>query len=353
MTSVPSAEPVQLKQAWEGLRRSQPALRIREAAAQLGVSEAELLATGCGETVTRLQPRWADLLNALPTLGRCMALTRNESAVHEKKGVYGPARIDGQVGLVLTPAIDLRLFLSHWHHAFAVKEVMHGGERRSFHIFDRCGTAVHKVYVEEPEHAAAFDRVVESLRAVDQSPAQAVAPKEPRRPDRPDAEIDTAALRQDWLALKDTHEFFPMLGRHGVGRTQALRLAGRDLATPVNPAVFPRLLEQVAADGLSIMVFVGSPGVVQIHTGPVVNIKPVGPWINVLDDGFNLHVRQDQVAAAWVVRKPTVDGPVTSLELFDARGETIALIFGERKPGRPEAAPWRALAENFAQTAAV
>jgi putative hemin transport protein len=91
--------------------------------------------------------------------------------------------------------------------------------------------------------------------------------------------------------------------------------------------------------------------VVQIHTGPVVNIKPVGPWINVLDDEFNLHVRQDQVASAWVVRKPTVDGTVTSLELFDPRGETIALIFGERKPGHPEAALWRALVEGFARAA--
>ena len=45
----------------------------------------------------------------------------------------------------------------------------------------------------------------------------------------------------------------------------------------------------------------------------------------------------------------TVDGLVTSLELFDAEGDTIAMFFGERKPGKPELCEWRALIENLLQ----
>jgi putative hemin transport protein len=40
-----------------------------------------------------------------------------------------------------------------------------------------------------------------------------------------------------------------------------------------------------------------------------------------------------------------VDGVVTSVELFDDRGDNIAMLFGERKPGIPEDLRWRALAE--------
>ena len=69
----------------------------------------------------------------------------------------------------------------------------------------------------------------------------------------------------------------------------------------------------------------------------------MGPWVNVLDPGFSLHLREDRVAQTWLVRKPTADGIVTSVELFDAQGETIAMFFGERKPGTPEIAPWREL----------
>ena len=43
------------------------------------------------------------------------------------------------------------------------------------------------------------------------------------------------------------------------------------------------------------------------------------------------------------MRKPTEDGVVTSLELYDAYGETIAFLFGKRKPGIPELDAWREL----------
>ena len=95
------------------------------------------------------------------------------------------------------------------------------------------------------------------------------------------------------------------------------------------------------------MIFVGNPGCIQIHTGPVKSVKLVEHWLNVLDPGFNLHLREDRIASAWVVKKPTVDGTVTSLELFDAAGETIAMLFGKRKPGLPEMPEWQATVERL------
>jgi putative hemin transport protein len=46
------------------------------------------------------------------------------------------------------------------------------------------------------------------------------------------------------------------------------------------------------------------------------------------------------------VKKPTVDGMVTSLETFDAHGELIAQFFGARKPGIPEKPEWRDLVDT-------
>jgi putative hemin transport protein len=91
------------------------------------------------------------------------------------------------------------------------------------------------------------------------------------------------------------------------------------------------------------MIFVGNRGAVQIFTGAVSRIEMVGPWLNVLDPTFNLHLRADRVASAWVVRKPSLRGDVHSLELFDAAGEAVAQIFGARAPGTAERADWRAL----------
>ncbi|HBD36656.1 MAG TPA: hemin-degrading factor, partial [Cupriavidus sp.] len=102
-----------------------------------------------------------------------------------------------------------------------------------------------------------------------------------------------------------------------------------------------------AATGLSIMCFVANRGIVQIHTGAVKKLLRTGPWFNVLDDTFNLHLNTEAVASSWVVNKPTVDGWVTSLELYGEDGGMIVQFFGERKPGQPELPEWRHLLESL------
>jgi putative hemin transport protein len=57
----------------------------------------------------------------------------------------------------------------------------------------------------------------------------------------------------------------------------------------------------------------------------------MGPWQNVLDPGFNLHLRRDHIAEVWAVDKPTQRGPAISVEAFDAEGGLILQIFGLRK----------------------
>lgn len=64
------------------------------------------------------------------------------------------------------------------------------------------------------------------------------------------------------------------------------------------------------------------------------------------EPAFNLHLKTTGVTELWRVRKPSVDGIVTSYEGFDADGELVIQLFGVRKPGVPERDDWRALAET-------
>lgn len=334
------------------------AARHRDIAAQLGVSEGELIAAHVnavpqpqGLRAQRLRAEWPRLIAALETVGPVMALTRNTSCVHEKTGVYCNTSANGpagrEMGLVLGGDIDLRVFYSRWAHGFAVDEASDKGLQRSLQFFDSSGTAVHKVFVKRATDLAAWERLV-----VDFSDAKGVpglelaAPPLPVR-EKPNTDIDVEAFHQAWASMRDTHEFFGLLRTHGVTRTQALRLAETRFVRPVDAASAQQVLSGAASTGTPIMVFVGNPGVIQIHTGPVNKVVVTGPWLNVLDPGFNLHLREDHIASAWVVRKPTSDGLVTSLELFDAQGETIAMVFGERKPGRPELCAWRELIDGL------
>lgn len=339
--------PRELRDAWHALT-AQKSLRIRDAAQQLGVAEAQLLATGIGEHVIRLQGDWRDLMMRMGELGPVMALTRNDAAVHEKDGVYTNISHGEHVGLVLGDAIDLRLFYDKWTFGYAVTETTGTLTRRSFQFFDACGDAVHKIYLRDASDLFAWDALCEAWAAPLQIAGEKVLPRPGGRPEeRADAEIDLAAFQADWRAMRDTHQFFGLLKKHDLSRTQAFRLIGAEFATPLHIDAPARLLQGAAEAGTDIMIFVGNPGCIQIHSGPVKDIQRMGPWINVLDPGFNLHLREDLVAQAWRVKKPTADGIVTSIEIFDATGEQIAYFFGKRKPGIPETSGWRTLAESM------
>ncbi|KRF02232.1 hypothetical protein ASG87_11040 [Frateuria sp. Soil773] len=340
--------PPQLQAAWQQLREREPGLRARDLAERLGVSEGELVASRCGDGVTRLDGPWAEVIRALPALGRVMVLTRNDSCVHEKKGTFANIEIGGAMGVVLDEAIDLRLFLAHWKHGFAVREASRGRTLKSLQFFDGDGRAVHKVYLTDDSSLDGWRSLLGRHAAGVQSPLlerRTVADPLPHL--LRDEAVDVASLREGWRALRDPHDFFALLRRHRVTRTQALRLVGQEFARRVGNASIRTVLDAAASSGLPIMVFVGSPGVVQIHTGPVRNIKTVGPWLNVLDEDFNLHLREDHIVESWVVRKPTPEGPVTSLELYDARGGQIVQLFGKRKPGVPELEAWRGLVSGL------
>lgn len=339
-----------LRAAWEALRADGARLRARDAAERLGVSEGELVASQCGPggTAVRLAPAFEDLLTGLTAAGPVMALTRNDHVVHEKTGIYDRLSFSGAMGMALNHDIDLRLFMNHWRHAFALREPMEDGRiRRSLQVFDASGSAVHKVFQTEASDGDAMEALIQRLTAEDQTPVLSVLKPAAPQVDRPDAEIDAEGLRAHWAAMQDTHEFFPLLKEFGVGRQQALRLAGPTFAEPAPATATRTMLTQAAALGVPIMCFVGNPGCIQIHSGPVETIKVMGPWLNVLDPGFNLHLREDRIGSSWLVRKPTRDGLVTSLELFDAAGQNFVMFFGERKPGKPEREDWRRLAESL------
>jgi putative hemin transport protein len=345
-----------LKSRWTTFQEEHPDVRIRTAADRLGVSEAELVATGCGEHVTRLDGGWSALLSEFETLGPVMALTRNDAAVHEKTGVYHNVNFTEahNMGLVLDDDIDLRLFMDHWQMGFAVETPWSGardGVRRSLQFFDRDGTAVHKVFLTRKSDLDAYAALVDKYRHDDQSIEQPVAPVEEASEDTPDAEIDVEGFLQDWADLKDTHDFFPLLRDYDVSRTQALRFGEGQFTRRVPAKSLRQTLQKAAEHETPIMVFVGSRGCLQIHTGPVKKLKATPPWYNVLDPGFQLHLNEEKIDQAWVVEKPTSDGIVTSLELLDADGGIIARLFGKRKPGLPELDGWRDILAALPETA--
>ncbi|QEN87558.1 hypothetical protein FZC33_15045 [Labrys sp. KNU-23] len=286
----------ELKQRWQALRESQSGLRIRDAAAQLGVSEAALLETRIDEGVRRLAVRIDALCAALPHLGTVMSLIRNESAVHEKDIAF-PTGVgsDGEIRFV-GEEFALTLIPSAVAHAFYVEDANPKGPLRSIQLFDAAGGALWKIYARDKADHAAFERLLAELAWPED-----VQPISFSRPAA--ASADTAA-------------------------------AG-------NPVDLQAVLETAAAEAIPVRLEVANHGVRQSHRGPLVRIVRMGPWLNVLDPGFDWHLNENPLSGGSV--EP---GDRPSLVLHLASGGEAARLQADDSATADQQATWRGLVEK-------
>jgi putative hemin transport protein len=342
MTIAAKLAPADIRRAKE----ENPSMRERDLAQKLAISEAEYVAAFCGEGAVRIEPRVNDVLAGLEAVGEVMALTRNESAVHEKIGVYDKVVPGDQNALVLGEQIDLRIFPKLWKHGFAVEKRDGDEVRRSLQFFDASGEAVHKVHLRPASDVAAYQRLVDSLVAADRSQELQVTPFTASEPQQP---VDTAEheLRERWSKMTDVHQFFGILKALRLTRHQALTSIGDDFAWQLDRDALNAMFKSASDDEVPIMCFVGSRGCIQIHSGPIRKVSAMGPWINIFDPTFHLHLRFDHVEEVWAVRRPTKDGHVTSLEAYGEDKQLIIQFFGQRHEGEIERGDWRSLAERL------
>lgn len=352
-----------LLEQWNALKAKEPRLQTRDAARQLKVSEAELLATGIGSTVTRLKetdhaPR--EIMRRALDLGKVMALTRNENGVIETTGVATripkqaeaasrdeserEARNMNIAGGYLGGPIDLRFQFVKWKYAFAVTQPgRDGAVSRSLQFFDAHGEAVHKLYLRDDANIAVFDRLVADFRHPSQSAKLDVTPAAPKAPEKPDSAVDVAEFRTAWQEMSDVHQFNRIVSEFGLSREQAMRLAPSGVVQKIAPQAVRKLLEDAARQQVAIMAFLGNGALTQIYSGKVSKVAEAQGWFNVLDPDFNLHLRDSALRSGYVVRR----AGVTSVEFFDDQGELVVTFFGVRERGKPQPQSWLDLAASL------
>lgn len=345
-------------QRFRQLCEQQPNIRAIDAAEQLNITEAQLIAAQTGAGVTKLDNTNIEaILKAFKKLNHVMALTRNGQVVSEISGcyekIYCSERNDTKTAIAINPGgIDLRLFISKWHSVFAVQT---SAKHSSIQFFDKHGVAVHKVFTTAQTDFAAFEQLVAKFKAQQQdTQLNVMAPAVVVDEYKPLAEIDIQGFRQGWENLQDVHQFPALLSKFAISRTQGLEIAGEQWAQEVSPDCLIDVFEAVREQQSELMIFVNNHAAVQIYSGTLTNLKEVGPWYNVLDNEFNLHVKNQQFSRAFVVKKPTDSGAtaVHSIEFFDAQGSTVMTLFGRRTEGKVQTTDWIELCNSIRNQAA-
>ncbi|GEA11229.1 ChuX/HutX family heme-like substrate-binding protein [Alteromonas sp. KUL49] len=330
---------------YQKIKSDHPQMRMVDAAKQLNVSEAELLQSCVGNGTVRLNNDFGGILKSLKQLGKVMALARNAEVVTEISGNYEKVYVQNEndrlKGIAINPGgIDLRFFFDHWHSAFATQV----GALKSIQFFDKYGDAIQKIYLKNTESDNVYNDIVNKYKNDNQStPLVLSTPPQVTDTSLADNEVDVAKLESAWEKMTDVHQFPALLKAHNVSRHQAMKLISDKWSKEVSPNCLDSLLQQAKSGKEEIMAFVGNKGIVQIFSGRVNLLKPMGDWFNVLDPDFNLHVNTKGLQKAYIVHKPTDNGDVTvsSVEFLNDKNETVLTFFGSRTEGKVQTEGWK------------
>ena len=256
----------QLLAAWERARSN--GLNNRAAAATLKVSEAELIASGCGHFVTRLIPDPQALLRKLSLLGEIKTVVRNPSAVIERDGMVRGVENHGGADVVQGDHFELLCETTQWDKGFALREKTSGGLKLSAQFFTAAGTSAAKFFLRPASDADAFAHLIAAFTSANQSPHESISPE------------------------------------------LAAAIAPLEQTTDVAPGALMAFLQTAARLGQSLTFVTRNRAACLSTTKAIDHVKRSdrGGWVNVLDDGLDIHLHEDGIRYLKPVADENGDG---------------------------------------------
>ncbi|MCZ2203827.1 ChuX/HutX family heme-like substrate-binding protein [Bartonella sp. A05] len=328
------------------LREEKKEMRNRDFAASIGISEAEFIAAYCSiGKAKRLQANVTALLENAPKVGEVMALTRNEGAVHEKTGHFENIIYDQHVPLTLGE-IDLRIFPKQWKFGFEYEMTVLGKSMKSLQFFDQHGVAIFKIFSQDATNMNEWNILVEKLLNDDQSSVLDVLPS--LAPIQNDAmEVDFRELRDRLQKTSNMSQLRAIFSEFKVRQHDVAKHIANEFTDELQRESVDVMLNKVLQQDIPITCIVGNKGCIQKFAGKVESVKSMGPWINILNQKFHLHLLVSEIDKVQRVRKPTHDNYISALEAFDRNGEMVIQFFSMQQKNEREREDWRSLLDNL------
>ncbi len=286
----PAFDPVALRAAWRELLARSPHLHGPEAAARLGVPEADLLASRIGDGVRELSADLPALLAPCADWGKLLVAARNRIGValailDDCTVVAGPDAVcieAGGTAIRIDPAAASVAYLFEDHDAH--------GHTVSVNWFDSRGEAVGKLFLMSK---SGRDRALPHLLA-HAAPGASAERRAARGPAQP--------------------------------RPPTVRMRGEMRASRVVEGVDARMLGERAvlerSWGAAWRVSMEAPGIGLDYTGPLARSSHTPPAVHANDERLKLHLRMGQAARA---RAGLVDAGHGALKWEDDDGGSLVL----------------------------
>lgn len=284
-----------LKQKWNEFKSdpNNKKIRIRNAAQNLGVSEAELLSTDIGEGVKYLFIDDINLfLEEILSIDKIMVLIRSDFVVHEKiiETQYISLRENMLINKFENKYPLLVYDKNQLMYSFFENKKHRKTNLRSFQFFDQFGNSIFKIYLKGKDEDK-FDRIAIKYEA------------------DYNYELQNLNISEDEV-LND----FNSINMHF--KSDEILFSSKISSLKNN--ILRLLLTDISEQKYPIQIHAVGNKIVQYHRDVINNIIDYGPWINVIDKEFNIHVLENKIVKNNLIEYLVDSKKYYSIEFYDS-----------------------------------
>ena len=270
-------------------------IRIRDAAKILKTSEANLLSTQINDNVFFLKLDLEYFFHVIKTIDKLMFLTRNDIIVHElilggDQIIYAQDRIlfhENNIPILSINKDDIKF--SFFETSYHGKKQLH-----SLQLFDAVGEAVLKIY----------------LKGKDQEKFLKIKSKQ-----KVDYNFEVQKINvKSYIKTKNNFDIFYDFSEDANVRFDVIKHS---------KFILRDLIENFSKEKLPIQIHGFGNNTLQYFFGKIKNIVDFGPWINIIDKKFNLHVLEDKIKYSQINRFSHGNINYVSVEFFDKNNNNV------------------------------
>tara|TARA_Y100001960_G_scaffold314054_1_gene377761 strand:+ start:534 stop:1496 length:963 start_codon:yes stop_codon:yes gene_type:complete len=275
-------------------------LRIRDISNNLGISEAELLSVQIGNKLQFLEISNFSIFfsRILSEVDKLMFLIRSDFAVHEKIISTKDYKFDNDAMLNKQdngfPLIQFNI--NFFSYIFYEVKKHNNQELRSFQFFDDKGYSVLKIYLKDRK-IQKFDLLASDYKIKYNYQLQKNISQKLKK----NIKLDSINYQLDL--------FNPNLG------------TGKK--TKVSNTTLRKILNALSEKSISIQIHAFGIGCVQYHRGVIKNVIDYGPWLNVMDKNFNLHILENKIFKSFLVNYNVKNKLFYSVDFYDINNNFI------------------------------
>ena len=284
-----------LKSKWKELILSSDKknIRIRDAARQLDVSEAELLSTKINNNVKFLLISDYEIIfkQIFKSVNKLMFLIRNDYAVHEKNISTKKIKIIDNKIINLDENNQTLLSFDYSDFKFCFYELKNHAGRKlsSFQIFDKYGCSLLKIYNKDDDYHN-FEKVFLKYYA--------------------DYNYELQSIQKNEQSNNSAN--LDSINRYYLKSNYSLK--NNDIK---NKNILRFIITCASKGKCPIQIHVIGNNSIQYHRDIVENIKDFGPWFNVIDKYFNIHVLESKIKRSQFIEYTIKNKKYYSIECLD------------------------------------